>query len=342
MFKRKTLLKIAAVGLAALMVIPLAIGCSQSTPAVEKVAEVRLVGTIGPMVIPLAYMQENNRLASVAEKTTLTIWENTDQLKAIITGGQGDFVSLPSNAAATFYTKGIAMTLLNNSIWNILYVVSSDPAIKTVADLKGKEVIVPFQGAIPDAQFRFICSRQGVDPDKDLTIYYAPSPVQAAQLMLSGEKTISLLSEPSATTVIQKGQSMGLTFYRNLNVAEQWDIATGGREKTPVAGTIALGSIRENRAVVDAFEEQYAAAVAWMIANPEAAGQLGARVLAAQGFTAAALTESIQYTAWEYVTAHDARSDLEHFFTQLMQYNAAYVGGKLPDGAFYYELPVTA
>jgi NitT/TauT family transport system substrate-binding protein len=362
MWKRRHFRPIMAVWLICLAALPLTISCSSSTSrtsattsatttsapssattttASGKLANITLVGTIGPMAIPLAYIQENNLLASVAEKTTFTLWENPDQLRAIISGGQGDFVSLPANGAATFYNKGTKLALLDNTIWNILYVVSADASIKTVADLKGKEVVVPYQGAIPDAQFRFICSKQGVDPDKDLTIYYAPSPVQASQLLLSGQKSIALLSEPSATTVIQKGQSQGMTFYRNLNIADQWDIATGGKGRTPVAGTIALGAIKDNPEAVSVFEQQYAAAVEWMLKNPDAAGQLGAKVLAAQGFTAPAITESIKYTVWQYTPARDAKADLVAFFTQLMQFDPNYVGGKLPDAAFYYSAPGT-
>ena len=79
------------------------------------------------MAIPLAYMAVNNKLADVAEKTELVIWENADQLKAIVAGRQGDFVTMPSNNSAIFYNKGLKLQLLDISVWNITYLVTTDP-----------------------------------------------------------------------------------------------------------------------------------------------------------------------------------------------------------------------
>jgi NitT/TauT family transport system substrate-binding protein len=52
------------------------------------------------MAIPLAYIVEKNKLHDVAEKTELLIWENPDQLRAIINGGvEGHFITMPTNSA---------------------------------------------------------------------------------------------------------------------------------------------------------------------------------------------------------------------------------------------------
>jgi hypothetical protein len=69
---------------------------------VAKLDKLTLVAPPGPMAIPLAYMSVNNKLADVAEKTELLVWENADQLKAMVAGGQGDFVTIPSNTSAIF------------------------------------------------------------------------------------------------------------------------------------------------------------------------------------------------------------------------------------------------
>ena len=203
--------------------------CSQgpaTTPA--KLSNIRLVGTIGPLSIPLAYMVEHNSLASVANNTTLTVWANPTQLQAIVTGGHGDFISLPTNSAATFYNKGVSLQLLDCSIWNVLYLVTSDATVKSVNDLKGKRVVVPYQGAVPDAIFQEVLSKNGIDPGKDLQVFYAPDPVQASQLLLSGQDAYALLSEPSATSVILKGQSSGKTFVRALDMGNEWQKVNGG------------------------------------------------------------------------------------------------------------------
>jgi len=301
-----------------------------------KLDKIRLVGTTGPMSIPLAYMKEHNSLASIAKETTLDIWSNPTQLQAIVVGGQGDFVSLPTNAAAIYYNKGVSLQLLDTSIWNILYLVTSDTSIKSLSDLKGKQVVVPYQGAIPDAMFQTVLKVQGIDPNKDLTIFYAADPVQAAQLLLSGKDKYALLSEPSATSVIIKGQSAGITFVRVLNMLTEWQKSMNGA-KTPIAGTIVLGALKDRPDVVKTFVTEYQKAIKWMMDNPEEAKELGASILEFQGFTSDMWQQSIQNTSWNYVAGANARPEIEAFFNSLAQVSPNFIGGKLPDDGFYYK-----
>ncbi len=328
------LLRILSVLLIAAMVL-LPAGCTKEEP-VEKLAEIKLVGTIGPLVIPLARMAETNALSAVAEKTSLTLWANPAQLQATIAGNQGDFVSLPVNSAATFYNKGIQLKLLDCSIWNILYLISTDPDIESMADLAGKRVVVPFQGASPDVVFRYNLENSGVNPETDIDIFYAPDPVQATQLFLSGQENYVLLSEPSATTVMTKAAASGKAVYRNLNMNEVWKEVTGSASQIAQAGTIALGAMSENNAVIDEFLKEYEKAVQWMLDNPEEAGEVGARALVEQGFTADILAESMTYIDWRFEPADEAYTKITGFLTALMEASPDFTGGKMPDTAFYY------
>jgi NitT/TauT family transport system substrate-binding protein len=318
-------------------IIPACASTVSPSSEAAKIDNLRLVGTIGPLSVPLAYMVENNRLASIARQTTLTVWANPTQLQAVMAGGQGDFVSLPTTSAATFYNRGISLELLDCSIWNILYVVTADSTIRSVQDLKGKRVVVPYQGAIPDAMFKYICLKQGLNPDnvQDIDIFYAADPVQASQLLLTGQEKYVLLSEPSATAVILKSKSSGTPLYRVLNMKTEWEKAAGGKS-TPIAGTVALGELKNRPEVVNTFLSEYQKAVLWMLANPAEAGQVGAKVLAEQGFTAAALTESLKSINWQFVSASEARPAIQDFFNALAELSPNYFGGKLPDNAFYH------
>jgi NitT/TauT family transport system substrate-binding protein len=310
---------------------------TSTQPPISKVDNLRLVGTIGPMAIPLAYMAEKNVLSPVANKTTFSVWATPTQLQAIIAGGQGDFVALPSNSSATFYNKGVQLQYLDNSIWNILYLITSDPNVKSVKDLKGKTVSVPYQGAVPDAMFQSLCKQSGLDATKDLVTFYTPDPVQASQRLLTGQDAYVLLSEPSATSVIEKGQASGITYYRAFSMAAEWNKTSASKTNTPIAGTVVLGAMKNRPEIVKVFVTEYVKAVQWMLANPVEAGQVGARALTDQGFTAPILTESLQNIDWRHQYSADARTDLEAFFTTLSLVSPNFIGGKLPDDGFYYK-----
>jgi NitT/TauT family transport system substrate-binding protein len=306
------------------------------TSAAPELDRIRLVGTIGPLSLPLAYMVDHNSLAAIARTTTLSLWSNPAQLQAIISSSQADFVSLPTTSASLFYNKGISLQLLDCSIWNILYVVTADSSIKDLTDLKGKRIVIPYQGAIPDAMFRFVWQQYGLDPDKDIEIYYAPDPVQASQLLLAGRDKYVLLSEPSATSVILNGQRTGQNYLRALNMETEWKKASRSERSTPIAGTVVLGDLKDRPEIIDVFVSEYQKAVNWILANPKAAGLVGEKVLADSGFKAPVLTASMSNISWRFVKAQDARADIEAFFSALSQVSPNYIGGKLPDGNYYY------
>ncbi|NRA72673.1 MAG: hypothetical protein HRU24_16800 [Gammaproteobacteria bacterium] len=60
-------------------------------------------------------------------------WNNPDQLRAIIIGQQVDFSATPSNLAAIFYNRGHQLSLLNISVWNIMWILSNDKKLNNVA-----------------------------------------------------------------------------------------------------------------------------------------------------------------------------------------------------------------
>jgi NitT/TauT family transport system substrate-binding protein len=288
------------------------------------------------MAIPLAYMVVNDKLAGVAKETELVIWENADQLKAMVAGGQGDFVTMPSNNAAIFYNKGLKLQLLDISVWNITYLITSDPDAAGFADIKGQSLVVPFQGSVPDLMFQYLAKSEGLDPEKDFDLRYATDPTQAAQLLLAGEVDNAVLSEALATAVILQTKTAEKPLRRALAFDEAWVSATSRNGYSAIAGTVATQTVMDKPEVIAAFTREYAAAVAWMLADPEAAGQLVETELPQLGLKAAVMTASLQSISWLYTPAADARQKLEAFYTALSELSPQVIGGKLPDDGFYY------
>jgi NitT/TauT family transport system substrate-binding protein len=303
---------------------------------VAKLDKLTLVAPPGPMAIPLAYMAVNNKLADVAEKTELLVWENADQLKAMVAGGQGDFVTIPSNTSAIFYNKGLKMKLLDISVWNITYLISTDPDAKSFTDIKGQSLVVSFQGSVPDVMFQYIATKEGLDPQKDFELQYAADPTLAAQLLLSGKVKNAVLSEALATAAIGQSQSTETPLYRALAFDTAWAQAAGDSALSPIAGTVAAPTVMDKPEVVAAFLREYQAAVDWMLANPEEAGTLVETELPQLGLKAALMTASLQNITWKFTPAVDARASLEAFYTALSELSPEVIGGKLPDDGFYY------
>jgi NitT/TauT family transport system substrate-binding protein len=312
-----------------------AAGTSTSAPA--KLDKLTLVAPPGPMAIPLAYMAVNNKLADVAVKTEVVIWENPDQLKAYVAGKQGDFVTMPSNSSALFYNKGLKVQLLDISVWNITYLITSDARAGSLADIKGESLAVPFEGSVPDLMFQYIVKAEGLDPQKDFKVRYAADPTQAAQLLLSGQVQNAVLSEALATAVILQTKTAAKPLHRALAFDKAWTDASGGTD-SPIAGTVATASVMDRPDVIAAFEREYKAAVQWMLDNPEEAGKLVETQLPQLGLKAAVMTASLQNITWRYTAATDARASLDLFYQDLSELSPEVIGGKVPDDGFYFNV----
>jgi NitT/TauT family transport system substrate-binding protein len=311
-------------------------GAATTSTAPAKLSKLTLVAPPGPMAIPLAYIVANDKLADVAEKTELVVWQNADQLKALVAGKQGDFVTIPSNNSAIFYNKGLVLKLLDISVWNITYLVTADPAVAGFSDIKGQSLVVSFQGSVPDVMFQYIAKKEGLDPQRDFKLRYATDPTQAAQLLLSGQVDNAVLSEALATAAILQSKSTDKPLRKALAFDKAWAGAAGGAALSPIAGTVATASVMDKPEVVAAFEREYEAAVEWMLADPEAAGKLIETELPELGLKAAVMTASLKSITWKYTPAVEARTSLEAFYKALSELSPEVIGGRLPDDGFYY------
>lgn len=334
--------RISCIAVAMILTLQLFLAPSVATAAPPPPAEpdrlprLVLVGPAQPLAIPLAYIVSNDRLADIAVETKLVIAENPDQTRAIVMGGgEGHFFIMPSNVAATMYNRGVPLRMLDISIWGVLYVVSTDPEVRSLADLRGKEVVVPFTGDMPDLVFRHICHASDIDTSVDLEIYQANTPQQAAQLVLTGRKDHAVLTEPLVTQVLMNAKQSGVGIYRAIDLQVEWGRATGLGERIPIGGAVALPSILGNSHAISRFMEEYQLAVEWLKQNPDAAGQLAAEV-EELGFQAGPVAESIRNTRWDWVRTIDAAAEIQAFFAALSQLDPGVVGGKLPDDGLFY------
>ena len=104
-----------------------------------------VAGPIASVSHPLFYMIENDVLKDLNKKIEFRLWNNPDELRALILRGDVDFIALPTNVAANLHNKGVDLKLLNVSVWGILQLISRDKDLKTIEDFKGKKIVVPFR-----------------------------------------------------------------------------------------------------------------------------------------------------------------------------------------------------
>ena len=306
--------------------------------AQAKVKRLVLIGPKSSVTHPMAYMIEAGLLDSVAEKVELIIWNNPDQLRSLLVSGQVHFAAVPSYVASIFYNKGVPVRLLNITAWGLLYMTSNDPAVKTLADLKGRKIDMPYRNDMPDLVFRHLVSKQGMNPDTDFDLHYKSNFPIIVQELLSGLTPNGLLVEPLVSVALMKSKAMSgkaTKLYRAVDLQKEWGKVYGSKPQIPQAGICATPLATKDPALVNAFEKAFEEATKWCVANPEKAGKIVVKYI--PGLKVKPVAAALKNAGLNAVPAMEARSEIERFYSVLKSMNPAKIGGKLPDDGFYWN-----
>ena len=316
---------------------------SATAAAVERIPKLTLAGPYASVSTGFIRIVEAGLLADVADSVEFLTWKDPDQLRAFALEGKADFIAMPSNVAANLYNRGVALRLLCISVWRILYIVSSDPDIKTLDDLKGKEVLMPFRGDMPDIVFATLCEKLGISIGQGadaVTLRYTATPLDAMQLLLTRRARHALLAEPAASVGMRKSRSLPVSaiapaLLRSVDMQQEWARAFGSQPRIPQAGITVMGPHMDNAPLVARFMQAYEEAQNWCNAQPDECGKLvAARV---DMLTPEGVADSMRAAPGEVVSAAKARAELEFFFEKLAARQPKLIGGKLPGDAFYWN-----
>jgi NitT/TauT family transport system substrate-binding protein len=281
---------------------------------------------------------DGGAFAALAERVEFMPWRDPDQLRALVLDGRVDVVALPTNVAANLYNRGVKLRLLNVATWGVLWLVSRDPARRTLADFRGEEIVVPFRGDMPDLVLTLLAERQAIDARRDLRLRYVATPLDAMQLLLMRQVRHALLAEPALSMALRKARS-GATaavapeLHRALDLQQEWGRVLKRAPRIPQAGLAVLGDLRDDLAFTRALHAAYAGAVTRCQQAPAACAE---RVVQRHALLQApAVADAMQAAPDRPVAAAAAREELAFFFGELLRRQPGLVGGRQPDDGFY-------
>lgn len=284
---------------------------------------------------PLYRLQEEQSLTAAAEDVEFLTWNTPDELRARISSGQADISAVPTYVGANLYNKDVDIKLLNTLIWGILYVIGPDGETFNWDELKGKTIHVPFKNDMPDLVFRYLLKENGLT-EADINIEYTATPQEVVQLLAAGKAQYAILPEHTASLAVAKAKQSGQDLQKIGSLQDEWAAATGKAPRIPQAGIIASGAlVNEHPEFVETFQQQLKASIEMLKTNPAESATMIAKYQ--EGLEPQFIENLLPYLNIEFVTAQEAKEELEFFFEQLASLSPDIIGGKLPDNAFYYE-----
>jgi NitT/TauT family transport system substrate-binding protein len=292
---------------------------------------VRIGGLIGPTGMGMAYLMEQSEAGETPAPYEFTLSDAPDKVSPLLINGELDIAALPVNMASILHNKtegGIEILAVNTL--GVIYVLTKDENITSVADLKGKTIYSTGQGASPEYVLRYILAENGINPDTDVTIEYKSEHAELATLMGAGKATIAVLPEPFVTTLTMQDPTITVA----LDLTKEWEAATGGAVQTTGCIVARKEFIEAHPQVVEEFLAAYQQSAEYTT------GQLDDAAALVEKFgiipKAAVAKQAIPRCNIVYLAGSEMKTAVSTYLEVLFTANPQSVGGTLPDDTFYY------
>lgn len=326
----KHIKKLLAIVLMLAMALTLA-ACSGET---AEPVDINIVALKGPTGMGMAKLMEDASSEAVeGDHYEISLASAPDEITGKVINGSVDIAAVPTNLASVLYQKTdgqIQVVALNTR--GVLYLLENGESIQSIADLKGKTIGATGQGSTPEYVLNYILTKNGIDPQKDVTIQWSTEHSELATLMSSGKVDIGMLPEPNVTAVLSANADVRVA----LDMTEEWN-KVAGEDSDLTMGCLVVQKkfAEENKQALDRFLKAYSESVEYVNTNIDEASQL----IETHGILpkAAVAKKAIPNCNITYIDGTEMKSILSSFLQVLYDANPASIGGAMPDDAFYYK-----
>ena len=282
----------------------------------------------------LAKLMDENTEGTSQNQYEFTLASAPDEILASIIKGEYDIAAVPTNVASILYNKTegkVQMAALNTL--GVLYVVTTDDSITSIADLAGRTVYSSGQGAVPEIVFNYILEKNGLTAGTDVTVEYRSEHSELAALMASGEAEIAVLPQPFVTSVLMQNDKVHVA----LDLTEEWDKVTNSENQMTMGCIVVQKAFAEEHPEeMAAFMKEYQASVEY-ITDEDNLEDAAALIEKADIIKAAIAQKALPECNIVFIDGQEMQQIASGFLQVLFDSNPAMVGGKLPDEDLYYQ-----
>ena len=330
MMKKLTSLLLSVVMLVSL----LACGASAKTLSAKTL---RIAGLKGPTTMGLVNLLSMEKNGTAAMDYDLQLYGAADEIVPKLIKGDLDMAAIPANLAATLYqkTNGGIQVLAVNTL-GVLYVVEKGDTVHSFADLKGRTILSTGKGTTPEYVLRYLLTKNGLDPDKDVKIeYYSEASEVTAQMAATKKDAIAVLPQPYVTAAQMKDSDLRVV----LDLTKEWNKVCDTQLITGVT-VVRTAYAEDHPDVVQAFLNDYEKSV--NTANTDIDGTAALCEEIGVVAKAAIAKKALPKCNIVYRRGEEMKKDISAYLQVLYDASPAAVGGKLPDDSFYWVKPTTS
>lgn len=324
--------KVTAVALSLAMTGALLTGCGSNKASEEKIT-VKVGALKGATTLGLLPLQDKAADGGANENYEFSMMTAADELLPLMIKGELDIALLPSNVASVLYQKtNGGVTVIDINTLGVLYMVSGDSSVSSVADLAGKTIYLTGKGTTPDYVLHYILNGNGIDADQDCTLEYRSEATEVAALLAENPDAIGLLPQPFVTAACAQNDALSVIMDMNA----EWEKLQGENGSRLVTGVTVVRNefLQEHENAVAAFMEEHKASAESMNTDVENGAKLAvaSEIIAKEPIA----LKAIPKCNITYIDGNEMKQALSGYLQVLYEQNPESVGGALPQDDFYY------
>ncbi|MCM1539550.1 MAG: ABC transporter substrate-binding protein [bacterium] len=295
-------------------------------------ALVRVGSLKGPTSMGLVWLMDRQEQGLAQNEYTFTMEATADMLLPKVISGELDLVLVPANVASVLYHKtegGVSVIDINTL--GVLYLVSADQSVSEMEDLKGRTIYLTGMGTTPDFVLQYLLAENGIALS-DVTLEYKAEAAEVAAYLAENPEAVGLLPQPYVTALsIQNPDIVPV-----LDTTAEWEKVQGESGGMLVTGVTVVRNefLAAHPDAVAAFLEEHSESADY--ANENASG--AAALVEHFGIVekAAVAEKALPYCNITCMTGEEMRSALSGYLTVLSGFDVSFIGGGVPEDAFYY------
>ena len=296
----------------------------------------RLFVLSGPTGIGAMNLWAAADAGETAQKYDITMTGANDEIVAALSKGEADIAAIATNLASTLYnkTEGKISVLAVNTL-GVLSMVApagfSGAEAASVADLKGKTIYAPGQGANPEYILRYVLSGNDVDPDTDVTIQFVGEGSELLTVWQKDPEALIMAPQPVATTLLMQNEGAAKLF----DMTDEWDAVSGGESRLMMGCVVVRKAyLDENPDAVATFLTEYQASIEKAQSDVEGTAAL----CESYGLIpkAAIAQKAIPQCGLTFITGEEMKEQLGGYLQVMFETAPGSIGGALPGDDFYY------
>ena len=283
-------------------------GCGVAAPLAlaqkdTAASTIRIYAPATPSSVPVLLAAEQ------MDEADVTIFTDHAQAHTLFLRGDVDMLVTGLSVGVEFFAQGVPVQVVNSYVAGLTYLVTHDQQVETIADLRGHQVVLPFEGSPIEQVTRYFVEASGLTWGEDVVPTYSPFP-SSVELLRAGKVDVVALPEPFVSQV------SGLPSVNVvLSYEDAWNALTDSTGGYPQVGVFVLESwAMEHGAEIEAFNRELENAVTITQQDPEVAFATAQSVMQ---FPAEILTAALARTSFAPRSGAELEQIVRNYYNEI-------------------------